>query len=88
MMATTGSSNAKTIVNRELLAALKACPACNRPFALGERVVLACGQWAGPMRFIHESEAVYETDVATYVERGCGKADQTAVGCCLNWLSI
>ena len=84
MLETTGSPNAKTIVDRGLLMSLKTCPACSRPFTLGERVVLACGEWAGPMRFIHENEAVYDSEEATYVERGCHKADRIMVGCCSN----
>ena len=81
-MKTTGSTNRKTIVDREMLMTLKSCPACNRPFELGERVVLACGDWSGPMRFIHENEAVYDTKEGTYVERSCHGSDRTAVDCC------
>lgn len=82
MMATTGSSNAKTIVDREMLMTLKTCPACKQPFALGERVVLACGDWSGPMRFIHENEAVFDVEEATYIERSCHGADRVATDCC------
>ena len=38
----------KTIIDREKLMRLKTCPACHRPFNLGEPVVMACGalEWA------------------------------------------
>lgn len=84
MMITTGSTNGKTILDRKMLMTLKTCPACDQPFTLGERVVLACGDWAGPMRFIHENEAVYDAEEATYVERRCQRTDSAAVDCCSN----
>ena len=83
-MITIGSPNPKTIVTREMLMTLKTCPACTRPLTLGERVVLACGDRGESMRFIHENEAVYDTEEARYVERSCHEADQTAVDCCSN----
>ena len=82
MMKTTGSMNEKTIVDREMLMTLKSCPSCKRPFILGERVVLACGNWSGPMRFIHENEAVYDVEEATYVDRRCHGEDRIAADCC------
>ena len=82
MMATKGSPNAKTIVDRAMLMTIKSCPVCKKPFTLGERVILACGDWTGPMRFIHENEAVYDGKVAMYVERSCYGEDRIAADCC------
>ncbi len=64
----------KTIIDREKLMALKTCAACNRPFNLGDPVVMACGAWEGPPRLIHENEAVYDPSTASYVERKCHAA--------------
>ena len=50
------------------------CAACGRKFTLGETVVLACGAWEGPPKYIHENEAVYDTRTSTYVERRCYEA--------------
>jgi hypothetical protein len=66
----------KTIIDREKLMQLKSCPACNKPFNLGDPVVLACGAWEGPPRLIHEYEAVYNPATASYVERKCQSARQ------------
>lgn len=61
----------KTIIDREKLMQFKTCSACNRPFNLGDPVVLACGAWEGPARLIHEHEAVYDRSTSSYVERKC-----------------
>lgn len=50
------------------------CGACGRKFTLGETVVLACGAWEGPPKYIHENEAVYDTRTSTYMERRCFEA--------------
>ena len=50
------------------------CGACGRKFTLGENVVLACGAWEGPPKYIHENEAVYDTRTSTYMERRCYEA--------------
>jgi len=47
------------------------CPACGRKFTLGEPVVMACGLWEGGPRVIHENEAVWEPQTASFVERRC-----------------
>lgn len=66
--------NLKTIIDREKLMRLKTCPACGRPFNLGDPVTLACGAWEGPPRLIHENEAVYDRETKSYVERKCYQA--------------
>ena len=50
------------------------CAACGQKFTLGETVVLACGAWEGPPKYIHENEAVYDTKTSTYMERKCYEA--------------
>ena len=52
------------------------CGACGRKFTLGETVVLACGAWEGPPKYIHENEAVYDTRTSTYMERRCYEASR------------
>lgn len=64
----------KTIMDREKLMRFKTCPACGRPFNLGDPVVLACGAWEGPPRLIHENEAVYDGKAKIYVEQKCAEA--------------
>lgn len=64
----------QTIIDREKLMQFKTCPACNRPFNLGDPVVMACGAWDGPSRLVHANEAVYDPSSATYVERKCHSA--------------
>jgi len=66
----------KKIVDRELLMRLKSCEACKSSFNLGEPVVLACGAWEGPAKWIHEEDAVFDPKSNTYVERKCFKARQ------------
>jgi len=46
----------------------RSCPVCGKAFELGEAVVPACGAWEGD-RYIHENEAVYDTDKGAYYER-------------------
>ena len=62
-----------TIVDLEKLNTLNAegCASCGRKFELGEAIVLACGAWDGPPKYIHEKEAVFDTKTAAYVERRC-----------------
>ena len=64
----------KTIIDREMLMRLKACPACGKPFTMGDPVVLACGAWDGPPKLIHENEAVYDEEGGRFVERRCYQA--------------
>jgi len=64
----------KTIIDREKLMQLKTCSACNRPFNLGDPVVLACGAWEGSARLIHEDEAVFDAATGSYIERKCHAA--------------
>ena len=52
------------------------CEACGGKFTLGETVVLACGAWEGPPKYIHENEAVYDTRTSTYMERRCYEASR------------
>lgn len=61
----------KTLVDLELLNTLNAqgCPACEGRFTLGDPVVAACGAWGGGMKYIHESEAVFDRKSSCYVER-------------------
>jgi hypothetical protein len=68
----------KIIIDREKLMQYKKCPACGRPFNLGEPVVVACGAWNGPPKLIHENEAVYDADTLSYVERKCFQAKRNA----------
>lgn len=64
----------KTIIDREKLMLLKTCAACNRPFNLGDPVVLACGAWEGPPKLIHENEAVLDPTFGGYIEKKCYSA--------------
>ena len=54
------------------------CAACGRKFQLGETVVLSCGAWEGPQKYIHENEAVFDSKTSTYVERRCYEASRGA----------
>ncbi|UCF73031.1 MAG: hypothetical protein JSW35_00745 [Deltaproteobacteria bacterium] len=60
----------KTLIDLEKLNTLnrEGCPACGRKFALGELVVLACGNWEGE-RYIHEDEAAFDRETNAYYER-------------------
>ena len=64
---------APVIVDLQKLNTLNAegCAGCGRKFELGETIVLACGAWEGPPKFVHEKEAVFDPKSATYVERRC-----------------
>jgi hypothetical protein len=66
----------KFIIDLEKLNSLneEGCPACGRKFNLGETAVLACGDWEGGPKLIHENEAVYDQKSATYYERRCYQA--------------
>ena len=46
------------------------CPACGKKFNLGDTVVVACGTWEGG-KIIHESEAVFDQRISTYIDRKC-----------------
>jgi hypothetical protein len=72
-MSASAKSRLKTIIDLEKLNSFNAegCPACGRKFTLGEPVVLACGAWEGESKFIHENEAIFDEDTATYFERRC-----------------
>ena len=72
-MAVFDRNRLKTIIDLEKLNRFneEGCPACNRKFALGEPVVLACGSWEGEPKYIHENEAVFDETSATYFERRC-----------------
>lgn len=62
-----------TIVDLEKLNTLNSegCASCGRKFELGESIVLACGAWDGPPKYVHEKEAVYDAETAGFVERRC-----------------
>ena len=47
------------------------CPACGRKFSLGDPVVIACGAWDGPPKYIHENEAIYDKNTDSYIEKRC-----------------
>ena len=64
----------KGIMDREKLMQYKTCSACGQPFNLGDPVVIACGAWKGPPRWIHEHEAVFDSKTSGYVERKCFEA--------------
>ena len=68
----------RTIMDREKMMQFKTCAACGHPFNLGDPVVLACGAWEGPPQLIHETEAVYDKEAASYVERRCFQAQRGA----------
>ena len=61
------------IIDLEKLNTLNAegCMSCGRKFNLGETVVKACGAWEGPPKLIHENEAVWDVNTATFIERRC-----------------
>ncbi len=73
-MQATDRQSLKTIIDREKLMRLKTCAACNRPFNLGDPVVVACGAWEGPARLIHENEAIYDASTQSYIEKKCFNA--------------
>jgi len=62
-----------TIIDLEKLNTLNAdgCPACGRKFNLGDPVVIACGAWDGPPKFIHANEAVWDKRTTSFMERRC-----------------
>jgi hypothetical protein len=62
----------KIIMDLESLNATndQGCAACGRKFSLGETAVLACGAWGSGPRYIHENEAVRDTETSQYFERG------------------
>lgn len=66
----------KMMIDLETLNTLNAegCPACGRKFELGDTVVLACGAWEGPPRYVHEKDAVFDAKTNGYVERKCHEA--------------
>ncbi len=67
----------KKIVDREMVNTLsEGCPACGRKFTMGETVVMACGDWEGGPKFIHENEAVYNPEKNCYFERKFYEAEK------------
>lgn len=66
----------KMMIDLESLNTLNAegCPACGRKFELGDTVVLACGAWEGPPKYVHEKEAVFDAKSNGYVEWKCHEA--------------
>ncbi len=66
-------SKQKIIMDLEKVNTLNAegCPACGRKFVLGEMVVLACGNWDGGPKYIHEEDAVWDLKTGVYYERRC-----------------
>ena len=72
-MAVSNKKGQTFIIDLEKLNTLNAegCAACGRKFTLGEIVVKACGAWEGPPKFIHESEAVWDSATSVFIERRC-----------------
>jgi len=72
-MTTDAKKRQTFIIDREKLNIYNAegCAACGRKFTLGETVVSACGAWEGPPKLIHENEAVWDEESATFFERRC-----------------
>ena len=72
-MTTSAKKRQTTIIDLEKLNTLntEGCAACGRKFTLGETVVRACGAWEGPPKLIHENEAVWDENSATFFERRC-----------------
>ena len=72
-MAASNKKGQTFLIDLEKLNTLNAegCAACGRKFTLGETVVRACGAWEGPPKFIHESEAVWDTATSGFIERRC-----------------
>ena len=72
-MAPSNKKEQTFIIDLEKLNSLNAegCATCGRKFTLGETVVKACGAWEGPPKFIHESEAVWDTATSRFIERRC-----------------
>jgi hypothetical protein len=72
-MTATDKKRQTFIIDLEKLNSLNAegCAACGRKFTLGETVVKACGAWEGPPKLIHQNEAVWDVNSATYFERRC-----------------
>ena len=77
-MAVSAKSRLKTIIDLEKLNRLneEGCPACGRKFNLGDPVVLACGAWEGEPKLIHENEAIFDEESATFFERRCYESRQ------------
>ena len=63
--------SSKVVMDLETLNRTNAqgCPACGRKFSLGDTAVLACGAWDEGPRYIHENEAVLDTQTSRYFER-------------------
>ncbi len=62
-------SKSRTLIDLEKFNTLnpEGCLACGRKFALGEAVVLACGNWEGK-KYIHEDEATFDKKTNSYYE--------------------
>jgi hypothetical protein len=63
----------QSIIDLQKLNELNAegCPACGRKFSLGDPVVIACGAWDGPPKYVHENEAIFDKNTDSYFERRC-----------------
>ena len=61
----------------DMIAMSEGCPACGRKFNLGEPVVMACGAWEGPPKYIHENEAIFDKKAGSYFERRCYASRKT-----------
>ena len=73
--------HSKIIIDLARLNELNAegCPACNRKFVLGETAVVACGNWQGGPKLIHENEAIYDSGTAMFMERQCYLSSRNTV---------
>ena len=78
-MSATEKKSQTFIIDLEKLNRLNAevWAACVRKFTLGETVVKACGAWEGPPKLIHQNEAVWDVNSATYFERRCYDSRKT-----------
>jgi hypothetical protein len=72
-MDTKNKKSQKTIIDLEMVNTLneEGCPACGNKFTLGEPVVLACGDWGGKKKLIHENEAIFDKKSGSYFEKSC-----------------
>ncbi len=61
------------IMDREKMGTAGKCPACGRPFEMGDSVVLACGGWGDELRYVHEREATFDQARSAYVESSCAE---------------
>ena len=61
----------KLMIDLEKLNTMNAegCPGCGGKFTLGETAVLAHGSWMGGPKYIHEQEAVFDSNKCIYIQR-------------------